>query len=104
MSPIQENRYLKLVILLVVLAFLWFLFAPKTGFMALLRQRAELKSLQEETQDLTAENEKLRQEIEKIENDEKYLEDIARGELGLIKENEIIFEFSPKKKKKEEKK
>lgn len=98
MSPIQENRYLKLVLALVVLALLWLLFAPQTGFLALLRQRAELKSLQQETQGLALENEQLKKDIERIETDVEYLEEISRRDYGLVKENEMVFDFSKKKK------
>ena len=104
LSPIQENRYLKLVLILVLFALLWLLFAPNTGFLALLRQRAELKTLQQETQDLTLENESLKKEIERIENDDEYLEEISRRDYGLVKENEMVFDFSPKKKKNKEEK
>lgn len=100
MSPIQENRYLKLVLVLVILAVLWVLFAPKTGFLALLRQRSELKTLQEETQALTQENAALKKEIERIETDDQYLEEISRRDYGLVKENEMVFDFSRKKKEK----
>lgn len=100
LTPRQEIRFLKIVILLVVLAFLWLLLAPRTGFISLLRQRSELKSLQEQTQVLAEKNAEMREEIEKIEGDTAYLEEIARRDYGLIKENEILFEFPSKKKKK----
>lgn len=100
MTSLQETRFLKIVILLVVLAFLWLLFAPRTGVLSLLGQRSELKSLQEQTQVLVQQNAEMREEIEKIEGDTAYLEEIARRDYGLIKDNEILFEFPSKKKKK----
>lgn len=100
MTSLQEIRFLKIVILLVVLAFIWLLFAPGTGLFSLLGQRSELKSLQEQTQVLVEQNTKMREEIEKIEGDTAYLEEIARRDYGLVKDNEILFEFPSKKKKK----
>ncbi len=102
MTPRQENILLKVVIVLVILAFLWMLFAPNTGFFSLLRQRSELKSLQLETQELVEQNEEMREEIKRIEADTAYLEEIARRDYNLVKENEIIFQF-PTSKKKEKK-
>ena len=98
MTPLQEIRFLKIVILLVVLAFLWLLLAPGTGFLSLLRQRSELKTLQQQTQVLAEQNEIMRAEIENIEGDAAYLEEIARRDYGLVKDNEILFEFPSKKK------
>lgn len=100
MTPLQEIRFLKIVILLVVIAFLWLFFAPRTGFLSLLRQRSELKSLQEQTQVLVEQNATMHEEIEKIEGDTAYLEEIARRDYGLVKDNEILFEFTSTKKKK----
>ncbi len=97
MTSAQENKFLKLVLLLCFVAALWLIFAPNTGFLALLRQRSELKTLQAETQNLTAQNEKLRADIKKIKTDVKYLEEISRRDYGLVKENEILFEFKKSK-------
>ncbi len=101
LSPNQENWYVKLLLTLIIIAFLWLMFAPHTGFLALLRQRAELKSLEQETQGLVKENEELRQEVDRVKNDDSYLEEISRRDYDMVKENEILFEFSSKKEKKD---
>lgn len=103
LSPNQESLYRRLVVGLVVLVFLWLLFAPQTGLFALLRQRSELKSLQQETQGLVEENEALRKEVDRIKNDDDYLEEISRRDYDMVKDNEIVFEFSSGKEKKEKK-
>ncbi|MBF0509864.1 MAG: septum formation initiator family protein [Deltaproteobacteria bacterium] len=41
-------------------------------------------------------NEKLCRQIYRIKTDRKYLEEIARQDLGLIRENEIVFQFDNK--------
>ena len=43
--------------------------------------------------DLEEKNRLLVAEIRRIREDPKYLESLARKELGLIKENEIIYRF-----------
>lgn len=97
MASTRVNRRFRLILLLVACAFLWLFFAPETGFLSLLKQRNELKSLQLETQQLAENNEELKRMIEKLKNDNEYLEKLAREKQGMIKENEIIFEFSKKK-------
>lgn len=88
--------------MLVIVAVLWILFAPGTGVVALLKKRKELHSLQQKTVELEEDNNKLNKDIERLQNDSGYLEEIARKEYGLLRKNERVYDFSPKKSKKEE--
>ena len=97
MNSLQESRFLRLVLFLVLCSFFWLLFSPETGFLSLLRQRNELKSLQVETQQLIQNNEELKKKIEKLESDQEYLEKLARDQHGMVKEDEILFDFSKEK-------
>jgi len=54
------------------------------------RQKA---ALQEEVRQLEAANAELRQEIESLRNDRRYLEAIARKELGMVKDDELVYQF-----------
>lgn len=101
LSPLQEKRYYKIAICLVVLALLWVVFSPGSGVLALWKKRSELKTLQEQTAQLEEENARLQQEIDKLQNDPSYLEDVARREHKLLKKNERVFEFAPKTQSKE---
>ncbi len=87
--------------MLVCLALMWVLFAPGQGVVSLLRQRSELMELQAEAERLQIQNEKLAAELERLQNDPEYLEEIARKDFGLLKENERVYDFSkPEKKEK----
>ncbi len=44
-------------------------------------------------QRLAEENDALMEEIERLHNDTDYVEAVARRQLGLIKENEVIYRF-----------
>jgi len=44
------------------------------------------------------ENEQLKREIVALKSDRRYLERIARKELGLVRNNEIIYQFSAESK------
>lgn len=88
--------------MLVGVAVLWILFAPGTGVVALLKKRKELHNLQQKTVQLEEDNNKLQKDIERLQNDSGYLEEIARKEYGLLKKNERVYDFSRKKADKEE--
>lgn len=72
---------------------LWLLLSPY-GLWQYTKISREMSQLQEENAHLEATNQDLRQKIERLKNDPEYLEEVARREYGLIKENELIFDFS----------
>jgi cell division protein FtsB len=63
------------------------------GFIHLYRMEKERQAHVERILKLEAENQKLLREIERIRTDEDYVEYVARRDLGLVKENEIIYRF-----------
>ncbi len=99
LSPIQKRRLIISVVCLIFCSLLWLLFAPRMGLYAVLHQRAELSRLQAENAEIRKNNKSLQKEIDRIQNDPKHLEKVARGR-GLLKENEMVFDFSPPKKEK----
>lgn len=102
LTPLQEKRFVKIVISLVVVALLWITFLPGSGLLALWKKRAELKTLQQQTVVLERENAQLQEDIDRLQNDPAYLEEIARKQHNLLKKNERVFDFRPKKSAKEE--
>ena len=46
------------------------------------------------------ENKEISEAIERLQSDEEYLEQVAREEHGMLKENEMVFDFGKEKKKK----
>jgi len=73
-------------IVLVVLAIF-----DQRGFIHMARLTEELEELENYNTKLISENEKLRQEIDLLKNDLRYLEEVARSELGLVKEGELVY-------------
>jgi cell division protein FtsB len=51
--------------------------------------------------DAKVENEKLKLEIVALKTDKRYLESIARKDFGLVRTNEVIYQFPPQDKKQE---
>jgi cell division protein FtsB/cell division protein DivIC len=50
---------------------------------------------------LEEENQKLKEEVKRLQSDKRYIEEIARKELGMVKEGEIIYRFDIPSKGKE---
>lgn len=94
LTPLQQNRLLKITLGLVVFSILWIMFAPGTGVYSLLKLRNQALELEEQTRELTVINEELRAEIDRLKNDTAYLEQIAREKYGMLKKNERVFDFS----------
>ena len=80
----------------VVLAFLWVVFAPGRGLLDLYRAQNKLEELQAKNRELKEENKALREEIDKLQDDPAYLEEKARKDYGMLKENEVLYIFKKK--------
>lgn len=57
------------------------------------RMRTEVADLREANQELVREIAQLKSEIEALRADPSYIERIARDELGMVREEEIVFQF-----------
>ncbi|GAB4340406.1 MAG: hypothetical protein Kow0089_14030 [Desulfobulbaceae bacterium] len=88
-----ERRFLLRVVLAVsILALLWILFAPGHGFFHYHRLRKQIDALTEENRTLQESNAALQKEIDRLQHDDAYLEELARRKYGLLKENETVYE------------
>jgi cell division protein FtsB len=70
----------------------WLAFGER-GFIHLYRMEKERQVYQEKIRELEKANQELLEQIERLRNDEDYIESEARRELGLVRENEIIYRF-----------
>ncbi len=82
------KKLLFIVLLIVVIALL-----GRQGFVKLYRLSQEKNSIVADNRLLKIENHKLAEQIEKLKKDDKYLERIAREELGMIGKNETVYQF-----------
>jgi cell division protein FtsL len=98
----------KRLLLLILISFLIFgilTFFGEKGILHLFRLRKELVRVNEKNSKLEEENQKLKGEVKRLKSDKRYIEEIARKELGMVKEGEIIYQFdSPKDKNSKDKK
>jgi cell division protein FtsB len=63
------------------------------GALHLWRLRGEKNRLDEQNYRWQKENESLRQRVDKIRNDDDYLEKLAREELNMVRPGEIVYRF-----------
>nr|NIQ93608.1 septum formation initiator family protein [Desulfuromonadales bacterium]NIS39941.1 septum formation initiator family protein [Desulfuromonadales bacterium] len=90
-SP-PKNTFLGLpgrLALLIVIAMLALALFGEKGVLRAYKLSRERQLLEEELRHLQKDNEELRREIDLLRNDLEYLEDVARRELGLVKDDEL---------------
>jgi cell division protein FtsB len=66
------------------------------GIARLLELRAEQQRLGEEAVALLQANASLRDQVKRLESDDRYLETLARRDLGLVRPNETVYRFRRK--------
>ncbi|WP_035273808.1 FtsB family cell division protein [Desulfogranum japonicum] len=92
----QKKIFLRCAVLLGLCFILALLFTPGYGLFSY-RKAVKQQTIQiQENQRMQKENEQLAQEIDLLKNDEKYIENVARKEYGLLKKNEEVYEFKRK--------
>jgi len=84
-------------IFLLLSFFLFFIIWGDQGFVELYELQAEYQQLCDYSTTLEQENANLHRLIERLKHDPKYVERIARTELGMIRNNETIIKFSRRK-------
>jgi len=94
-----KKRQLAVIALIILVFAAWHAFSPYGAWRAY-RISRDLAAVRAENSRLKTENKQLRTEIDRLKRDPAYLEEVARREYGLIKRNEMLFDFSGEKKKK----
>jgi cell division protein FtsB len=84
----------------VIIFILFFTVFGERGLMRIYHLSKEKQEIQKNLDFFKSENEKLKREIEALRSDRRYLESIARRDFGLVRQNEIIYQF-PKQDKKD---
>jgi len=94
MGPLKGyNKRVLITVLMLVLVMIFFTFFGEKGLLQVYRLRKELKEIERVNMELRQENERLRAEIGNLRTNKKYIEELARRELGLVKKGEIVYQF-----------
>ena len=63
----------------------------------MLERSGQKATLAQTTAEAEAQNEGLRVEINSLRNDPSYIERVARTELGMVRDDELVFQFTDRK-------
>jgi len=77
---------------LIIIVWYFALFGER-GIIKIIQLQHERDRILAEVQRIQQKNEKLKREIRRMHEDPHYLESVARQELGVVKDNEILFIF-----------
>lgn len=80
---------------LLILLLLGFAVFGDRGILRALQFSRQKAGLETQVRQLEEENAGLRLEIEALRSDRRTLEGIARRELGMVKEDELVYQFRP---------
>ena len=86
-----KSSIITLLFLGLIIAWLGF---GERGFLHLYRMEKNRQAYLERIRKVEKENQALIEEIRRLNTDTAYLESVARKELGLVKEDEILYRFS----------
>lgn len=89
-----SSRFVFLVLGAVILASLVYLISSADSFLKSGELEREIQRLEHEIEVLEDENRLLRQQYERIQTDQAYIEDEARKKLGLVRPGEVIYRLS----------
>lgn len=81
----------------VILFILYFTIFGERGLLRIYHLTQEKKEIEQRVVALQAENDQLKREIEALKTDRRYIESIARKDFGLVRKNEIIYQFPTRK-------
>ena len=90
-------RYTLATIVLILALVAWIGFGER-GFIHLYRMEKERQNYLEKIAELEQTNKELMNQIRRLREDRDYIETVARRELGLVKENELIIKFNSENK------
>jgi cell division protein FtsB len=86
----KTQSILILIAILLLAALLFFIIVSEHGLADLVFLKQERRKLVEKSERLTQENLSIGIEIDRLKHDPEYIENVARKELGMIGEDEVI--------------
>ena len=82
----------------VIVFILYFTIFGDRGLLRINHLHRDRDEMQQHLQELKGENDRLKREIAALQSDRRYLESIARRDFGLVRNNEVIYQFPPQEK------
>lgn len=95
----QLKKFALPVVCVFLVIFLALIVFARNGLIDLNKKKKELVESVEENKTLDEENKVLYREVNRLKNDQEFIEQVARKDLGMIKKDEIIVKFHSDKDK-----
>ena len=92
---LKKNILLVLAIVAMCLMLLFIVFG-ENGLSDLYRLKKQKENVSQKNDELKKDNISFYREIERLKHDPRYVEDVARKELGVIGKDEVIIKVKPK--------
>jgi len=89
-KPGKRFKYFIFLFLIIIVMLCYTVFGEQ-GLLHLKKLRKDLTQIQALSEEVEKENDKLKHETYLLQSDKRYIEKIAREDLGLVKEDEIIY-------------
>lgn len=86
----KVSRYMIVVIVLLVALLVTF---SNRGLIDYFRMKERLTAMRSTNSNLAGENRELKKTVSLLRNDLSYIEMVARNELGMVKEGDVVFRF-----------
>ncbi len=99
----QRKRLLRILFCLMAVALGYLTFFGDQSLLSIIKKQRHLERMEKEREELIQENSKLQEDVKQITTNPKFLEEEAR-KINMLKENEVILDFSGKPTQKEKKK
>ena len=87
-----------IVFCIVLVIFSFIIVFRQNGVIQLNEKKRQMIESAKQNDIIKEKNKKLYREIKRLKSDSDYIESVARKELGMIREDEIIIRFHPQKK------
>jgi len=88
----MKKTIMKNILIVALILAVGYMFISEISQLSTLRKENE--RIRIKVDQLKVANKELRKKIEAIKNDERYIEKLAREELGMIKEGEKVYRFA----------
>ena len=92
-----KKNILLVVAIISMILMLMFIVVGKNGLTDLHELKTKRDNLVKKNEELTKKNLSLYREIDRMKNDPKYVENVARQELGVIGKDEVIIKVKKRK-------
>lgn len=85
------NNLLTVVLLVLIVSMLAYAIFGDRGVLRIVQAQRQQEQLQQQLSELQQQQQHLRLEIERLNNDRDYWEQLARTRLGMVREGELIY-------------